>query len=291
MLTEIEEFLNYLQEVRGYPPTTLKAYSTDLLQFANFAQEAGCEDWDKVDIPLLRVFLASLQEQGCSRTTLLRKLSALRSFFKRMVKEKKLQKNPLLALSTPRYRRGLPLFLKVRDIERMLSSAGEDPLGIRNRAILELLYSTGLRVSELVSLNLSDFNPDKEELRIRGKRGKERLVFIGKKAKEALERYLRESRPLLDKEGEKALFLNRKGRRLSVRGVHKIVGKMAKESGLYAHPHTIRHSFATHLLEGGADLRTVQELLGHSHLVTTQIYTHLTVDKLKEIHRRAHPRG
>jgi len=291
MLAEIEEFINYLKEVRGYSPYTLKSYSEDLLQFSRFAEKKGTAEWGKVDIPLLRDFLATLQENKYNRTSILRKLSALRSFYKYLVKSGKLKKNPLLVLSSPRQRRGLPRFLKVKDIERMLSSAQEDALGIRNRAIIELLYSSGLRVGELASLQLSDIKENSEELKIKGKRGKERIVFIGEHAREALRDYLLLSRPLLEKNTNDALFLNRFGGKLSVRGIHKIVSKLAKQAALYASPHTLRHSFATHLLERGADLRAVQELLGHSSLASTQIYTHLTVDKLKEVYKKAHPRG
>lgn len=291
MLAKIEEFINYLREVRGYSPHTLKSYSEDLLQFSDFAHGNGVEEWVKVDIHLLRGFLGFLQENKYSRTSILRKLSALRSFFKYLVKSGKLKSNPLLVLSSPRFRRGLPRFLKVKDIEAMLSAEEKDALGIRNKAIIELLYSTGMRVSELASLRLNDIQEGSDELKIKGKRGKERIVFIGKKAKDALRDYLLLSRPLLEKNPCDALFLNRFGGELSVRGIHKIVSKLAKQGALYASPHTIRHSFATHLLERGADLRAVQELLGHSSLASTQIYTHLTVDKLKEVYKKAHPRG
>lgn len=291
MLDKIEEFINYLKEVRSYSPHTLKSYTEDLLQFSRFAEKKNIGDWGEVDIHLLRDFLSFLQENKYSRTSILRKLSALRSFFKYLVKSGMLKGNPLLILSSPRYRRGLPRFLKLKDIEAMLSAAKEDALGIRNKALIELLYSTGLRVAELTSLQLEDVKGDSEELKIKGKRGKERIVFVGKKARETLRDYLLLARPLLEREPCDALFLNRFGGRLSIRGVHKIVSKLAKQGALYASPHTLRHSFATHLLERGADLRAVQELLGHSSLASTQIYTHLTVDRLKEIYKKAHPRG
>ncbi len=291
MIEEIEEFINYLKEVRGYSPHTLKSYSEDLLQFSRFAEKRNILEWGKVEIYLLRDFLGALQENKYSRTSILRKLSALRSFYKYLVKSGKLKSNPLLVLSSPRHRRGLPHFLKIKDIETMLSSTKEDALGIRNRALIELLYSTGLRVAELASLQLNDFQENSEELKIKGKRDKERLVFLGEKARKALRDYLLSSRPILEREPCDALFLNRFGGKLSIRGIHKIVSKLATGGALHASPHTLRHSFATHLLERGADLRAVQELLGHSSLASTQIYTHLTVDKLKEVYKKAHPRG
>jgi tyrosine recombinase XerC len=291
MTVEIDEFLNYLKEVRGSSPYTLKSYSEDLLQFARFAQQRNISDWEKVDIQLIRAFIGSLQEQKYSRRTIARKLSSLRSLYKFLVRSGKLKSNIMLIVSSPRLGRGLPHFLKIKDIEAMLSNSEEDLLGIRNRAILELLYSTGMRVSELASLNVDDVKENGEELKIRGKRGKERIVFLGEKARQALRDYLSLSRPILESKPTKALFLNRFGGKLSVRGIHKIVSKMAKLNALYASPHTFRHSFATHLLERGADLRAVQELLGHASLATTQIYTHLTVDKLKEVYKKAHPRG
>lgn len=291
MLYAIEEFIAYLREVRGYSPHTIKSYTEDLLQFTRFTEKKGVTSWEKVDIYLFRDFLGFLQERKYSRLSILRKLSALRSFFKYLVKSGKLKGNPLLIFSSPRYKRGLPRFLKVKDVEAILSAAKENALGIRDRAIIELLYSTGLRVAELASLRLDDVRENREELKVKGKRGKERIVFIGRKASEALEDYILFSRPMLERKPCDALFLNRLGGKLSVRGIHKIVSKLAKQKALYASPHTFRHSFATHLLERGADLRAVQELLGHSSLASTQIYTHLTVDKLKEVHKRAHPRG
>lgn len=291
MLAEIEEFVNYLKEVRGYSPHTIKSYSENLLQFSHFAKDRGIEEWKEVNIPLLRDFLGTLQENKYSRASIVSKLSALRSFYRYLVKAGKLKGNPLLVLGSPRYRRGLPRFLKLKDIEALLSSTQEDALGIRNKAIIELLYSTGLRVGELASLKLDDVKEDSDEIKIKGKRGKERIVFIGEKARKALRDYLLFARPLLEKKQDNALFLNRFGGKLSTRGIHKIVSKLAKENALYASPHTIRHSFATHLLERGADLRAVQELLGHSSLATTQIYTHLTVERLREVYKKAHPRG
>ncbi|MGC8842953.1 MAG: tyrosine recombinase XerC [bacterium] len=291
MLKEIEEFLNYLKEIKGFSPHTLKAYNEDLLQFADFAKEREVFDWGKVDVSLIRAFIGTLQENKYSRRSIARKLSSLRSLYKFLVRNGNLKKNVMLVVSSPRLRRALPRFLKVKDIEAMITSTDDDALGIRNRALIEILYSTGMRVSEIASLKVEDVRNEGEEVRIKGKRGKERIVFLGKKAREALRDYLSNSRPLLEKKPNEALFLNRFGGKLSVRGIHKIVSKLAKLSALYASPHTIRHSFATHLLERGADLRAVQELLGHSSLATTQIYTHLTVEKLKEIYKKAHPRG
>lgn len=291
MTNEIVEFINYLKEVRGYSSHTLKSYSEDIHQFSRFAGERNIEEWGKVDIPLLRDYIAYLQERKYTRASILRKLSALRSLYKYLVKQGKLESNIMLILNSPRYRRGLPHFLKLKDIETIVASAEEDALGLRNKAIIEMLYSTGMRVSELASLRLEDIREDSDELRVRGKRGKERIVFIGEKARQALRDYLLYARPLLERKPNSALFLNRFGGKLSVRGVHKIVSNLAKKGALYASPHTIRHSFATHLLDRGADLRAVQELLGHSSLSTTQIYTHLTVDKLKEVYKKAHPRG
>jgi tyrosine recombinase XerC len=293
-----EEFLEHLRSVRGLSDHTILAYGKDLHRCATFMCEAaGRRRWEEVKATDLRRYLAGLHERGLSRATAARALAAIRSFMRYVHSRGALEKDPSGLLVTPRVRRGFPRFLQQEETERLLAApAASKPIGLRDRAILECLYATGMRVSEIASLDAADFSSG-DVVRIRGKGGKERLVFMGRPALRALDDYLARGRPALEKgagpAGQKALFLNRMGGRLTDRSIRRIVVKYARAAGLGRKmgPHALRHTFATHLLEGGADLRAVQELLGHSSLATTQVYLHLTPGRLREIYERAHPRA
>lgn len=241
-----------------------------------------------VDVQLLRWYLASLWRKGLARATISRKLAALRSFYRYLARMGAVSSPAALDLATPKRDRPLPKFLEKDEAEALLNGPNETtPLGMRDRAILETLYGGGLRVGELVDLNLTDLNLARGQLRVMGKGRRERICLVGRRAVNALQLYLTEGRPKLKspRSGD-ALFLNCQGGRLTARGVQMIVRKYGDVS-----PHALRHSFATHLLEGGADLRAVQELLGHASLSTTQIYTHVTAERLRSVYERCHPRA
>ncbi len=276
---ELDEFLHELALFKGFSEHTLKAYSSDVCDFLNFL-EARFLDLSREALWEYRSFLSS---QGYEKSSIARKLSSIRSFL-RFLRRKGYISEPLEKfIRNPKSGRPLPRALSKEEVEQLISVASD----ARERAIVELIYATGVRVSELVSLNWSDIDWDSEVVRVLGKGGKERVVPIGSKALEALRAYGSES-------GMKGpLFKNRDGDRLTSRSVERIVKRMAIKAGLGSDvtPHVLRHSFATHLLEGGADLRTVQELLGHSSLTTTQIYTKITLDRIKEVYALAHPRS
>jgi tyrosine recombinase XerC len=300
MLAAIDQFRDYLQVSRRLSPHTLKSYSEDLLQFLNFLTQDGfsCTGWEEVDHRLIRGFLAHLQEEGLARRSVARKLSALRSFYRYLRRHGAVERDPTVGVVGPKRDRRLPSHLLAPEMEAfLLAPDRNDPRGLRDAAILECLYSSGMRVSELVSLNVADLPQHGDALTVLGKREKERLVFLGRSARESLGEYLALGRPRLFAAGRRpdpvALFLNKNGTRLTDRSVRTIVHRYIEEAALTTHatPHTLRHSFATHLLENGADLRTVQELLGHSSLATTQIYTHLSGEQLRKVYDHAHPRA
>ena len=302
----IRKFMTYLEIERNFSPRTLISYRGDLRQFTSFLSRGSQghprrrSTPDAIDYLTIREFLAYLQESGISRRTAARKLATLRSFFRFLCREGYSTSDPTVGLRTPRLEKRLPQFLDLNQVTRLMEAPlGKGVLGLRDRAILETLYSTGMRVSELVSLNASQIDFIGGNLKVRGKGRKERLIPIGKKALEALGRYLDE-RPELFLKGkkdidrdEKALFLNNWGGRLAARSVIQMVKKSVKKvsSQLNVSPHTLRHTFATHLLNAGADLRAVQELLGHVNLSTTQIYTQVTTQRLKTVYNKAHPRA
>ncbi|NLN15984.1 MAG: tyrosine recombinase XerC [Firmicutes bacterium] len=281
-------FLGYLQGERGASPHTIAAYERDLNQFFDFIDQWFPETDGMVDVQLLRWYLASLWRKGLARATISRKLAALRSFYRYLARMGAVSSPAALDLATPKRDRPLPKFLEKDEAEALLNGPNETtPLGMRDRAILETLYGGGLRVGELVDLNLTDLNLARGQLRVMGKGRRERICLVGRRAVNALQLYLTEGRPKLKspRSGD-ALFLNCQGGRLTARGVQMIVRKYGDVS-----PHALRHSFATHLLEGGADLRAVQELLGHASLSTTQIYTHVTAERLRSVYERCHPRA
>ena len=290
-----QEFLNWLQNEKGSSAHTIRAYQEDLAQFGEYlkAQRIPLEQLEYHD---LRYYMASLQQkQHLKKTTLSRKTSTLKSFCKFLHREGMLEHNPADLLSTPKKEKRLPTVINEVDMTAFLDDflAGEEPLQLRNKAIFELLYSSGLRVSELVQLDVENVQKQKGMLRILGKGSKERIVPVGERAQFAIAYYLEHGRPLLVKEEVQALFLNRQGKRLTTRGVEYILEQYVKQGALKykVTPHAFRHSFATHLLDNGADLRVIQELLGHESLSTTQIYTEVSASHLQQIYRKAHPRA
>ncbi|MBC7319441.1 tyrosine recombinase XerC [bacterium] len=287
----IDLFLTYIKSERGATVNTLKAYEKDLKQFLSFIREENLEI-HSISRDSVRDFIVLLTKSRYNKNSIIRKLSTLRRFYTFMVKRDFMSENPLVSLFSPKQEKILPNFLTQSEMERLIESIPLDnPLGIRDRAIIEMLYSTGVRIGELVQLNLSDIK-DNRQILIKGKGNKERIVFLGDYAIKSLKRYLEEVRPKLVKDiRERALFLSRFGTRLTCRSIERMMEKYGIQLGRDISPHTIRHSFATHLLENGADLRSVQELLGHSDLSTTQKYTHITLERLKEIYKKTHPRA
>jgi integrase/recombinase XerD len=291
----VDEYLNFLAVERGASLNTLEAYSHDIRQFIEFAAAEGVASVLEVKAEHATAFLGELREQGLSSTSMNRKLAAIRGFFKYLLREAKLDENPLARIQIARTWMRLPGTLSREEMETLLDQPVEaTPAGIRDRAILELLYATGIRVSELTTLTLNRVNRQMGFLVTVGKGRKERIVPVGQSALEWLARYIDQVRPaFLKRKTSNVLFLNRSGEGFSRQGLWKLIKKYARMAGLErkVHPHTFRHSFATHLLEGGADLRSVQVMLGHTDISTTQIYTHVTRDRLKEIHKKYHPRG
>lgn len=286
----IEKFINYLRDEKNASCHTLINYKLDLEQFKNFAKDI---DIDKVDYITLRGYLAYLKKQGSSKRTVARKLSSIRSFFKFLCRDGYLKTNPALSLSGLKLDRRLPSFLTVTEIERLIDFPRNTASDLRDRAILETLYSTGIRVSELVGMDIEDIDFIGGSLRVYGKGKKERLLPIGEHALKAIDEYLKVRNQKPETRQREALFLNRRGGRLSARSVERILNKYIRIAGLKqgVSVHTLRHSFATHLLDRGADLRSVQELLGHASLSTTQVYTHLTAERLKAAYDKSHPRA
>jgi len=282
----IDKFIRYLDVQRAASVHTLRAYRKDLEAFSEYSKKTP-EDIELIDI---RVFIASQIKSGLSKTTVGRRLGAVRSFLKFLYREGYVKSNPAKLVSSPKTPKLLPKFLTVDDAFALV----EKPEGIgfmhaRDRAILELLYSSGLRVSEVAGLNVEDVNTKEGLVKVRGKGRKERIVPVGSKAVDAVKTYLVEK--ILLKRKHPALFLNRSGAPLSDRGIRRIVVRYARLSGIHGAigPHTLRHSFASHLLQGGADLRVIQELLGHASLSTTQKYTHLDLTHLMDVYDKAHP--
>lgn len=282
----LDKFLDYLNIEKNYSPHTLLNYKNDLDGFLNFAQNPEPKD---VNYLLLRKYLAELRAEQHRPRTIARKLSSLRSFFKFLHREGLIKDNPTLLLMSPKLDKTLPKFLSENEVVQLIESPSLEKIpGKRDRAIFETLYGAGIRVSELVGLNIDDVDLISQLVKVRGKGKKERLVPIGDKAGAALRDYLSSRLS-----GSRALFLNKNGTRLTDRSVRNIINKHILTTSVHTKvsPHVIRHSFATHLLDRGADLRSVQELLGHVNLSTTQIYTHVTTEKLKNVYDHAHPRA
>lgn len=286
----VHKFINYLQIEKNYSDHTVTNYKIDLKEFSESIKDKPIEQVTHVDV---RLFLARLKEKNFSKRSVARKMACLRSFFKFLYREGHIKANPAASLSTPKIDKKLPLFMNASDVVKLLESPdASDDMGLRDRAILETLYSTGVRVSELVGLNKENVDFISGVLKVYGKGKKERLVPIGDKALRAIRAYF-EKIGVTEINERKPVFLNKSRRRVSDRAVRRIVHKYIHKTSLNESisPHTLRHSFATHMLDRGADLRSVQELLGHANLSTTQIYTHVTTERLKSIYDKVHPRA
>jgi len=297
----LEEFLHHLNLVEGLSRNTLSSYRLDLKKYFNFLKKKKISDLKKVKSENISEFIYSLSRKKLKSTSKARNLSAIKSFHKFLLNEGYSDSNPSEMIDSPKLGRRLPSFLTQDEIKKILEQDfNKDDLGIRNKAMLEFLYATGARISELIDFKRKGFIPESGWVRITGKSNKERFVPIGKKAIRAVKKYLKESRIHLAKPwtgsgsvgSEDIMFLNRRGKKLSRMGAWKIIKKYILQAGIKKKvtPHTIRHSFATHLIEGGADLRAVQEMLGHADISTTQIYTHIDREFIKQEHRDYHPR-
>ncbi|GAC1514375.1 MAG: site-specific tyrosine recombinase XerD [Chloroflexota bacterium] len=292
MKDDIAHFLVDLRERRSASVHTVANYRMDLEHFVEWAAERAIVQWNDVTRHTCRAWVAWMHDQGYAATSVGRKLSALRTFYRFMMREGKIERSPLLMVPAPKSRRSLPTVLTVDEIERLMEAPdGATPLGMRDRCLLEVIYATGLRASELLSLTTDQVDWTHRVIYVVGKGQKERLVLLGDLAMDALERYVHIARPQLLRGREcEALFVSHIGRPLSVRGFHVVLQQCLAAAKIERHvtPHTLRHSFATHLLEGGADLRLVQELLGHASVSTTQVYTHVSEGYLRDMYARTH---
>ncbi len=294
----VKRFLEYLENERNFSAHTILAYETDLSAAMHFFQCEGVRSFGSIDKNVLRSYIGSLMDQGFGRRSVARKIASLRSFFKYLRRQKLIDGNPSLALISPKLPKMLPAFLNEQAVTRLFSQQNqEEPDGKRDAAVLELLYSTGIRVSELVQLNVGDLEQNEGVVKVRGKGSKERIVPVGRKALNAIREYLK-ARKLHQSSGNAGsgpvpLFVTKHGERLYPQAVGRLVRKhigriseMEKKS-----PHVLRHTFATHLVDRGADLRAVKELLGHESLSTTQVYTHVSTARMKKVYARAHPKA
>ena len=301
----LDDFLKHLKYERNLSEHTLRNYESDLVQFYDYVAPPNSDgerrevNLHAIDNLTIREYMATLYEKKKKKSSIHRKVATLRTFFRFMCREGVLENNPAMLVTSPRVERTLPTHLNIQDMIRFIETPEpETVLGTRDRAILELLYASGVRVSELVGLNLTDIDFTRMSLRVKGKGRKERIVPFGNHAKAALEIYLGVRGELLveadpDDRDPLAVFMNYQGTRITTRSVGRMIDKYVKQCADLHHisPHSLRHSFATHLLDAGADLRTIQELLGHARLTTTQNYTHVSTDKLMEVYDKAHPKA
>ncbi|SFM32453.1 integrase/recombinase XerC [Gracilibacillus orientalis] len=290
-------YLDYLQIEKNASKLTIEAYEKDLADFFNFLTSENLQSLQDVNYSIIRTYLTTLYDKNLSRRSINRRISSLRSFYKFLLREEMAFENPFVHLHLPKTAHPIPEFVYQEEMKILFESIDQSTaLGKRNIAILEVLYGTGVRVSECVQLTIDSVDLDLQTILVTGKGNKERYVPFGEYASQALQLYLKESRSLLITEKSQphnVLFLNARGNPLTARGVRLIINKLVEEAAitLHIHPHKLRHSFATHLLDNGADLRAVQELLGHSHLSSTQIYTHVSKDRLSHVYKTAHPRA
>jgi integrase/recombinase XerC len=302
MQTIVDHYVNYLRAGKNASPYTVRTYLSALIGNKTRGKEKGffqflfarkINSLEAVNKQTLRDYMLWLMQQGVARTSIANKLSAIRSFYRYLQREELIKENPIEKITSPKLDRRLPIILSTDEIIRLLEApTAEKPVGQRDKAILELLYASGLRVSEIVSLNLSQVDLHEKEIRVIGKGNKERIVLMGEPALKALVTYLEDGRlKLLGEKKTEALFISHTGKRLIERRIQKIIDRYAKAANIprKIHPHILRHTFATHMLDGGADLRVVQELLGHASLSTTQIYTHVSKSQAKKVYLAAHP--
>jgi integrase/recombinase XerD len=297
MKDAIRDFIHFLTVEKGLAKNTIVSYQRDLNSYMNYLLTVeGVKDWNDVRRPNIMHFLGHLRQEGKSSRTLARHIASIRSFHQFLLREKTTEQDPSIHIETPQPERTLPKVLSMEEVEALLDAPkSSDAFGLRDRAMLELLYATGMRVSELINLDISDVHANMGFVRCVGKGNKERIIPIGKTALHAVEDYLQKGRGKLvsKKNRTDSLFLNHHGGRLTRQGFWKILKRLAQEANIQKEltPHTLRHSFATHLLMNGADLRSVQEMLGHADISTTQIYTHVTNVRLKDVYSKFHPRA
>jgi len=293
MQQQIELFLHHLEVERRYSPATISAYQRSLLEQSKLFAQLGCDSWQQVDSDRVRTLLLKLKSRGLSARSMANKLSALRSFFHYLVQQQIVSFNPVVGVSAPKQAKPLPKNLDVDALNQLLSMPNDDLLSCRDLAMMELLYASGMRLAELVALNVNDVDFAQRQVIVTGKGNKQRWVPFGSKAEQALKQWLKQRRLLVMDEDEPALFVSSRQQRISHRSVQKRLQHWAKQMHLSStlHPHKLRHSFATHLLESSGDLRVVQELLGHANLATTQVYTHLDFAHLASSYDAAHPRA
>lgn len=295
---DLEDFKSYIIAEKNFSKHTAKAYCSDILSFLIWMDEQSCED---VTFTKVREYLHFIQKFNYKKTTVARKIASLRTFYKYLYRERKVDSNPAMNLTNPKRPKSLPKFLTPDEVEQILNNTKiETPAGYRNRTILELLWATGMRISELSGLNFGDLNLEHNEIRVFGKGSKERIILVTDRAKNFLERYIDSARALIpkgfpvpDTSEDSPVFINNTGYRLQTRTVRNVINDVVEKINLPKHvtPHVFRHSFATHLIENGADLRVVQELLGHASISNTQIYTHVSTQHLKDVYNETHPRA
>ncbi len=295
---DLEDFKSYIIAEKNFSKHTAKAYCSDILSFLLWIDETSCEN---VNFEKIREYLHFIQKFNYKKTTIARKIASLRTFYKYLYRERKVNSNPAINLNAPKRPKSLPKFLTPDEVEQILNNTKiETPAGYRNRTILELLWATGMRISELSGLNFGDLNLEHNEIRVFGKGSKERIILVTDRAKNFLIRYIESARSLIPKDfpvpdtsEESPVFINNTGYRLQTRTIRNVINDVVEKINLPKHvtPHVFRHSFATHLIENGADLRIVQELLGHASISNTQIYTHVSSRHLKEVYNEAHPRA
>lgn len=291
----LDSFLSYLAVEKGLSENTLESYGRDVKKFIEFLEQEKITAISDVKYRHIADFLALSKEKGFTATTIVRSIVSIKQFFKYLIIEKLIAEDPAFQIRTPKMKKSIPAVISLDDVETLLVAPDEStPEGLRDSAMLEVLYATGIRVSELIGLKLNDVNFDHGYVIVYGKGSKERIVPVGEKAREKMLSYLADARPLILKSREaKALFVTRRGKGMTRQGFWKLIKNYALKAAIpkKISPHTLRHSFATHLLERGADLRTIQIMLGHSDISTTQIYTHVESERLKEIHKKYHPRS
>lgn len=290
-----EQFIKYLKNERNYSVHTIINYQNDINDFNKFMEKEHIHSYQDVTYNQIRGYLMDLYDQNYQASSVSRKLSSMRSFYKFLVSENVVNDNPFLLVNTPKKAKSLPKFLYYQDLETIINSIDlKTPVGIRDRLIFEMLYATGIRVSELVNIKINDINTHEQSIKVLGKGNKERIVYYGQYCQEILIKYLNESRTkLLKNSVSDWLLINNKQSGLTSRGIRLIISRIINKTSLQYNvsPHTLRHTFATHLLNEGADLLTVQELLGHVNLSTTSIYTHVSNEQLRSVYLKAHPRN
>jgi integrase/recombinase XerC len=292
LVTHLQLFMAYLLNEKQLSANTIDNYQRDMLNLVSWLENEKITDWDKLRQQHVRRFIAWRHRNGIAAKTLQRNLSSIRSFFQYLIREHLAASNPAVGVRPPKVKRKLPSTMNVDELSQLLKPSGDDALDIRDLAMMELIYSSGLRLSELVSVNLADYQNNPDELEVTGKGNKTRLVPVGKMARQAIGLWLEKRGEFADHD-EAALFVSKRGKRIARRTVEQRLAQQAvkQSGGQHLHPHMLRHSFASHLLESSGDLRAVQELLGHANISTTQIYTHLDFQHLAQVYDQAHPRA